>query len=482
MSERGALSAPGPSPRPGEERPGARPPEPGRGPSSRLGEDREAPGRPLPLLSGVPPAAGADPGVRTVPRAEEPADSVIQLVDRLIRRALADGASDIHLEPRPDGLLVRTRVDGFLVRTQELPRRLQPAVVSRIKIMASLDIAERRMPQDGHIRLRLGGGEAYLRVSTLPCRHGEKVVLRLFDPGRDLLSLEQLGFGPAQLAAVEGMLARAHGMILVTGPTGCGKTTTLRACIHRLRAEHLNIVSVEDPIEYEIDGITQVQIHERAGLTFAECLRAILRQDPDIVMLGEIRDAETAEVACRAALTGHLLLSTMHTNDAASAILRLANLGVDPYLVGASIIGVIAQRLVRLVCRACRIPAPPPPALAAEYPVLADAADALVRGRGCPACRQTGYRGRTGIYEILALAEAPPEPLGGAGGGSRLVEAMGAARLPTLFDDGLRKVAAGLTTLEEVLRVAPPPRPTAGRDGPSGARASGRGTLVAARP
>ncbi len=402
------------------------------------------------------PSTGRGPReVRTpAPGADE---SIVQIVDGLIRHALAEHASDIHLEPQADRLVVRARVDGFLVRARELPRALHTAIVSRIKVMASLDIAERRVPQDGHIRLRTGDGEAYLRVSTLPSRYGEKVALRLFEPRRGLLTLEELGFGPAQLAVVAGMLGRSHGMILVTGPTGCGKTTTLRACVHRLRAEHLNIVSVEDPVEYELAGVTQVQINERAGLTFAESLRAILRQDPDIVMLGEIRDAETAEVAVRASLTGHLLLSSMHTNDAASAILRLVNLGIDPYLIAASTIGVVAQRLVRLVCPDCRTTAPPPPGLAAEFPQLRDAPASPVRGRGCSGCRHSGYRGRTGIYELLPLDGEIRALLARDGGGRRFHEAVRSAGLATLCDDGLHKVAAGLTTLEEVLRVAPPP-------------------------
>jgi general secretion pathway protein E len=392
-----------------------------------------------------------------VPADREVAEPVVRLVDQLIRQGLADGASDIHLEPTADRLLVRTRIDGFLVRARDLPRAVQPAVVSRIKIMANLDIAERRVPQDGHIRVPAAGADAYLRVSTLPCRHGEKVVLRLFEPGRGLLALEAVGLDDGQLATVSAMLAHAHGMILVTGPTGCGKTTTLRACIHRLRAEHLNIVSVEDPVEYEIAGITQIQIHERVGLTFAEALRAILRQDPDIVMLGEIRDAETAEMALRAALTGHLLLSTTHTNDAASAFLRLVNLGIDPYVVAASTIGVVAQRLVRLVCTGCRVPAVLPAGLLAEFPTLAAADATPARGRGCAACRHTGYRGRTGIYEILPLDPDAGALLAREAGGARFHETIRAAGFPTLFDDGLRKVARGLTTLEEVLRVTTPP-------------------------
>ena len=322
--------------------------------------------------------------------------------------------------------------------------------------MASLDIAERRVPQDGHILLRGPGSEAHLRVSTLPCPHGEKVALRLFEPGRGLLALEELGFDATQLALIGAMLGRSHGMILVTGPTGCGKTKTLRACIHRLRSEHLNIISVEDPVEYEIAGITQIQINERVGLTFAESLRAILRQDPDIVMLGEIRDAETADVAVRASLTGHLLLSTMHTNDAASAILRLVNLGVDPYLLAASTIGVVAQRLVRLVCPTCRIPAEAPAPLLAELPLLGGVGTTLVRGRGCARCRHTGYLGRTGIYEMLPLDGEIRDVLAREAGGRRFHEAVRAARFPTLFDDGLGKVVRGLTTLEEVVRVAMP--------------------------
>jgi general secretion pathway protein E len=385
-------------------------------------------------------------------------EPVIQLVDDLLRQGFAEGASDIHVEPAVDHVLVRTRVDGFLARARELPLAMHGPVVSRIKVMARLDIAERRIPQDGHIRLAAGGADAYLRVSTLPSRHGEKVVLRVFEPGRGLLALEGLGLSEAQRSVVGGMLGHAHGMLLVTGPTGCGKTTTLRACIHRLRAEHLNIVTVEDPVEYEIAGITQVQIHERVGLTFAGALRAILRQDPDIVMLGEIRDAETADMAVRASLTGHLLLSTMHTNDAPSAILRLVNLGTDPYLLAASTIGVIAQRLVRLVCPGCRVPATVEPRVLDQFPALRPAAGLLVRGAGCARCRHTGYLGRTGIYELLPLdPETRGWLAGGGGGGSRFHEAVRRRRSPTLFDDGLRKVAAGLTTLEEVIRVASPP-------------------------
>jgi type II secretory ATPase GspE/PulE/Tfp pilus assembly ATPase PilB-like protein len=387
----------------------------------------------------------------------EPTEPIIQLVDDLLRQGLAEGASDIHVEPSADRVVVRTRVDGFLARARELPLGLHSPVVSRIKIMASLDIAERRMPQDGHIRLAAGGADAYLRVSTLPSRHGEKVVLRVFEPGRGLLALEALGLSEEQRAVVGGMLGHAHGMLLVTGPTGCGKTTTLRACIHRLRAEHLNIVSVEDPVEYEIAGITQVQINERIGLTFAGALRAILRQDPDIVMLGEIRDAETADMAVRASLTGHLLLSTMHTNDAPSAILRLVNLGIDPYLLAASTIGVIAQRLVRLVCPGCRVPATLEPSALEQFPALRAAADSLVRGAGCARCRHTGYLGRTGIYEILPLDAETRAWLARSGGGSRFHEAVRRRRRATLFDDGVRKVAGGRTTLEEVLRVASPP-------------------------
>jgi type II secretory ATPase GspE/PulE/Tfp pilus assembly ATPase PilB-like protein len=398
------------------------------------------------------PAPRPAPAARLVVRSEA-GEPVVELVDQLIRRGLAGGASDIHIEPHADRLLIRARVDGFLTTVRDLPLGVHATVVSRIKIMASLDIAERRVPQDGFIRIRWSSTDAYLRVSTLPSRHGEKIVLRLFEPARGLLALEQLGFSATQRERVGAMLDNAHGMLLVTGPTGCGKTTTLRACVHRLRAEHLNIVTVEDPIEYEIAGVTQVQINERVGLTFAEALRAILRQDPNIVMLGEVRDAETADVAVRASLTGHLLLSTMHTNDAASAMLRLANLGVDPYLLAASTIGVIAQRLVRLVCTACRAPATPAPALLAELPRLGEAAGQLVRGRGCPACRHTGYAGRTGIYELLELDGDTRGLLAREAGGTRFHEAVRARGLPSLLDDGLHKVGLGLTTLEEVLRV-----------------------------
>ena len=409
------------------------------------------------------PPGPARPRRRSLVDTGDAPEPVIQLVDDLLRQGLAEGASDIHVEPSATGVLVRTRIDGFLARARELPLGLHGPVVSRLKVMASLDIAERRIPQDGHIRLAAGGADAYLRVSTLPSRHGEKVVLRVFEPGRGLLALEALGLSEAQRGVVGAMLGQAHGMLLVTGPTGCGKTTTLRACIHRLRAEHLNIVTVEDPVEYEIAGITQVQIHERVGLTFAGALRAILRQDPDIVMLGEIRDAETADMAVRASLTGHLLLSTMHTNDAPSAILRLVNLGIDPYLLAASTIGVIAQRLVRLVCRGCRGPAAVDPGVLEQFPALRPAAGGLVRGAGCARCRHTGYLGRTGIYELLPLDAETRGWLAGGGGGSRFHEAVRRRGSPTLFDDGLRKVAAGLTTLEEVMRVASPPAAGEGR-------------------
>ena len=409
-----------------------------------------------PAWPGAPVAepAGAPSG------SPEGGESVTRIVDDVIHKALADGASDIHIEPHTDRIVVRTRLDGFLATVRELPRPLHAAVVSRVKIMASLDIAERRVPQDGHIRLRAGGSEAHLRVSTLPSRHGEKVVLRLFERDQGLRSLDALGLSGDQRAALEAMLAHPHGMMLVTGPTGCGKTTTLRACISRLRAEHLNIISLEDPIEYEMLGVTQIQIHERVGLTFAEALRAVLRQDPDIIMVGEIRDPETADVVMRASLTGHLVLSTVHTNDAPSAILRLHNLGVDPYLVATSTIGVVAQRLVRLVCPGCRVPEAAAAAVTALFPLLADAA--LWRGRGCADCRQTGYLGRTGIYEILPLDGGARALPGREDGRERFRDAVRVAGLPTLFEDGLRKVAAGLTTLAEVLRVAPSPRPLAG--------------------
>jgi type II secretory ATPase GspE/PulE/Tfp pilus assembly ATPase PilB-like protein len=384
-------------------------------------------------------------------------ESIIRVVDDIVRHALADGASDVHIEPRPDRVVVRTRLDGFLATVRELPRASHAAVVSRVKVMANLDIAERRVPQDGHIRLRAADVDAHLRVSTIPSRHGEKVVLRLFERERGLRPLGALGLADDQRATLEAMLAHPHGMLLVTGPTGCGKTTTLRACVEHLRADHLNIVSLEDPIEYEMSGVTQIQIHERVGLTFAETLRAVLRQDPDIIMVGEIRDPETADVAMRASLTGHLVLSTVHTNDAPGAVLRLQNLGVDPYLVATSMLGVVAQRLVRLVCRRCRVPDVTPREMLASFPRLAVPEARLASGRGCPACRQTGYHERTGIYEILPLDAELRALLGREAGRERFRDAIRAAGVPTLFDDGLRKVAAGLTTLAELLRVAPPP-------------------------
>ena len=374
---------------------------------------------------------------------------VVRLVNLLLLEALDARASDIHIEGYARNLRVRYRVDGVLHDVPSPPVHLMPAVISRLKIMAELDIAERRIPQDGRIRLRLQDRPVDVRVSTLPTLHGESIVLRLLDAESGRVGLEQLGMSESTLERFRDVIARPHGIVLATGPTGSGKTTTLYAAIDRIRTGREKILTVEDPVEYELAGVPQVPVNEKVGVTFGTALRALLRQDPDVMFVGEIRDAETAEIATQAALTGHLVLSTLHTNDAPSALTRLLELGIAPYLVASTVDAILAQRLVRTVCRSCR----------EEVPIgRDDVTDPQLprtewRGRGCAQCHGTGYRGRTGIYELLIADDLVRAEVMRRGGAADLRRIATTAGMPSLYEDGLRQVQAGVTTLEEVLRV-----------------------------
>jgi len=378
---------------------------------------------------------------------------VIRLVNLLIRDAHEAQASDIHLEATRQGLRARFRIDGVLQDAPNPPRGLEAAVISRIKLLAELDIAERRLPQDGRIRVRLDQRELDLRVSTVPTLYGESVVLRLLDRGGRPVALEELGMAPDTLSTFLQLASRPHGILLVTGPTGSGKTTTLYAALGLRQQVAEKIITVEDPVEYHLDHITQVPVHTKAGMTFASALRSILRQDPDVVMIGEMRDAETAGIAIQAAMTGHLVFSTLHTNDAISSITRLVDLKVEPYLVAATLEGVLAQRLVRKICSDCREryrADPQAVALLAQHPV---GSVTLERGRGCGSCRETGYRGRTGIYELFPISEEAKQVIAGDPNLHTLRELARNNGMITLREDGWRKVQAGITTVEEVIRV-----------------------------
>ena len=377
---------------------------------------------------------------------------VIRLVSMLLTEALDARASDVHLEAYPDALRVRYRVDGVLQEAPSPPRSMAPAVISRLKVMANLDIAERRTPQDGRIRLALQDRQVDVRVSTVPTLHGESVVLRLLDKEQGTLDMSALGMSAADLSRFEDVLTRPHGVVLATGPTGSGKTTTLYAALQRLRTGREKILTVEDPVEYQLAGIPQVPVNEKVGVTFASALRALLRQDPDVMLVGEIRDGETAEIATQAALTGHLVLSTLHTNDAAGALTRLVDLGVAPFLVSATVQAVLAQRLVRTVCAVCAVSVPATDAERAslQAPDLA----AVHRGVGCEACRGSGYAGRSGVYELIVLDEAMRGAITSGQGAPAVRALASAAGVATLRDDAARLVIEGMTTPEEALRVS----------------------------
>jgi general secretion pathway protein E len=378
---------------------------------------------------------------------------VIRFVNLLVREAHDSGASDIHLEATREGLRVRLRIDGVLNELPSPPSGIQAAVVSRVKLLAELDIAERRSPQDGRIRVRLESRELDLRVSTVPTLYGESVVLRLLDRGGRPVCLDELGLASDSLTAFLQLAKKSHGILLATGPTGSGKTTTLYAALGLRDPLAEKIVTVEDPVEYYLAGITQVPVHPKTGVTFAAALRSILRQDPDVLMVGEMRDGETAAITVQAAMTGHLVFSTLHTNDAVSALTRLVDLKIEPYMIAATVEGVLAQRLVRRICGECRERYRPDPAAAAILGGKPIGDLVLERGRGCSACRQTGYRGRTGIFELLVMSDELRHQLlttVDLGALRRLVREQG---MLTLRQDAWAKVQAGLTTVEEVLRV-----------------------------
>ena len=384
---------------------------------------------------------------------EQEAESspVVKYVNHIIQLALKEGASDIHIEPDEKVLKVRFRIDGVLFEMLTPPKKMHAALTSRIKIMSNLDIAERRLPQDGRIRCTVLGRKLDLRVSTVPTPKGEKTVMRILDSRSINVSLDELGFSEDALTVWKKQIEKPHGILLVTGPTGSGKTTTLYSSIRQMDTRRMNISTVEDPIEYNLAGITQIQTHERIGMTFGKALKSLLRQDPDVVMLGEIRDAETAGTAIQAALTGHLVLSTLHTNDAPSSITRMINIGVEPFLVGAALNAVLAQRLVRKICTKC----------AEDRPIEAEMAEFLEThginsptlriGRGCPACRQTGYSGRVGLYEMLVLDDFLRDKIASSPNVVEFRRLCVERGMSTLREDGFSKVKAGKTTVEEVL-------------------------------
>jgi general secretion pathway protein E len=375
---------------------------------------------------------------------------IIRLLNALLQQAVKERASDIHVEPYEKELDVRLRVDGVLRRVLAPPKIIQDALISRIKIMANLDIAEKRLPQDGRIRLLVAGRDIDIRVSIIPTVYGERAVLRLLDRVQGVLGLWEVGLEKESEASLEELLMRSNGIILVTGPTGSGKTTTLYAALNRVHTEEKNIITVEDPVEYQLKGIGQIHVNPRIGLTFASGLRSILRQDPDVIMIGEIRDGETAEIAIQASLTGHLVLSTLHTNDAPSAVARLLDMGVEPFLAATSVTGILAQRLVRVICPHCKetyVPSETEAAYFAEPPAR------LSHGTGCDRCGSTGYQGRTGIFEFFAFDNEIRQMVTEQRSAHAIKSYAVSHGMKTLRADGLQKAAEGVTTLEEVLRV-----------------------------
>lgn len=381
---------------------------------------------------------------------------IIRLVSLIISHALEARASDIHIEPFENKLIVRYRVDGVMHEVESPPRRFSAAVISRVKIMASLDIAERRLPQDGRIKLRIQGKEIDLRVSTVPTMHGESVVMRILDKSSTSLDFKTLGFDPAVLEKFQKVLMQPHGIVLVTGPTGSGKTTTLYTALDKLNNPDIKILTVEDPVEYQMEGINQIQVKPQIGLTFANALRSIVRQDPDVIMIGEIRDLETAQIAVQSALTGHMVLSTLHTNDAASTINRLLDMGMDDYLLTSTVNGILAQRLVRTLCLHCREAYPALPEVVEEMqlhrytnatPVV------LYRPIGCAECGNTGYAGRVSIVELLVMSDTIRGMIMRHVTSGEVRQQAIAENMQTMYENGLSKAVAGVTTIEEVLRV-----------------------------
>ena len=371
-----------------------------------------------------------------------------------MNRAIKEEATDIHIEPEGDSLGVRFRIDGILHVRPFINKTLQPAVITRIKIMANMDISESRLPQDGRISFKWEGKSFDLRVSTFPTIHGEKVVTRILDKERIILGLEQLGLKPAVLSIFRKSVTRPHGVILVTGPTGSGKTTTLYSTLNYVTSAEKNVMTLEDPVEYEIPNIQQSQINPRAGLTFASGLRAMLRQDPDIILVGEMRDPETADVAIRAALTGHLVFSTLHTNDAIGAIPRLLDMGIHPSLMASTFVAIIGQRLVRQICPNCKEPVKNDEAVLKLLGIEESGEHVFYRGKGCMRCYETGYRGRIGIFEVLAVSANLAQMITSKITESTILKIAKEEGMTTMMDDGVEKAKQGLTTLDEVIRVA----------------------------
>ncbi|MFP2900673.1 type II secretion system ATPase GspE [Corallococcus sp. 4LFB] len=384
---------------------------------------------------------------------------VIRLVNSVLFRAAKERASDIHIEPMERELLVRFRIDGVLQEVIKPPKRYQNSIIARVKVMGQLNIAEKRLPQDGRIRIKLAGRDIDIRLSTTPTSFGERIVMRLLDKTATLLDLAEIGMSPQVLGNMEAVIKRSHGIVLVTGPTGSGKTTTLYGALSKINTTDLNILTVEDPVEYQLKGIGQMAIAPKIGLTFAQGLRSFLRQDPDVIMVGEIRDKETAEIAIQASLTGHLVLSTVHTNDAAGAVTRLVDMGVQPFLVASSLTGILAQRLVRRVCPDCRQAYTPTDAELKElgYSLASFKAkfntDRIYRAVGCPSCNRNGYRGRSGIYEFLFVDDDVRQLVLKNVDASTIKKSALAKGMTTLLDDGVRKIAMGETTIAEVLSI-----------------------------
>ncbi len=378
----------------------------------------------------------------------------IKMVDLIIRNAIKQGASDIHIEAQENQVRVRYRIDGVLQDSIKLPKWTQPVIVSRIKVLAGLNIAERRLPQDGRIRVKAKNMSVDLRVSTLPTYYGEKAVVRILNKQAAFLSFSQLGFSDKNMTILKNFIHRPQGMVLITGPTGSGKTSTLYACMQDIKSEEVNIISVEDPVEYELPGMNQVQINEKVGLTFPFLLRSILRQDPNVIMVGEIRDEETAEIAVQAAMTGHLVLSTLHTNDAPTAITRLIDIGIPPYLIAASVVGVVAQRLVRTICPDCKEEYLPTRDLLTRVNLDQDDLPfKFYRGAGCKNCGDTGFKGRTSLEEIMVMGPKIRELIQSSGTADTLREAAMAMGMSTLGMSGMKKIEMGITSIEEVLKA-----------------------------
>jgi type IV pilus assembly protein PilB len=388
-------------------------------------------------------------------RRETESEPVVRMVNAIIDEAIVRTASDIHIEPQENSLNIRYRIDGMLLESMNLAIWMHGPITSRIKILANLDIAERRMPQDGRMKRLEGNEEIDMRVSTLPTQHGEKTVIRILRHSAMLLRLESLGIENNELSRIDDMINRPQGMMFVTGPTGSGKSSTIFACLNRIKGKAINITTIEDPIEYKLPGVNQVQIHPKAGLTFSEALRSVVRQDPDVIFVGEIRDRETAEIALQSSQTGHLVFSTMHTNDSVSAITRLRDLGIPSYLIASGVLGIVAQRLARCNCTECREPYTPTEELRYRYRLIFGESDLPVswKGKGCRKCSNTGYKGRIGLYELLRINIDIRELIGSEASEDAIRKKAIEKGMKRLVQQGLEKVSSGVVSIEELLRV-----------------------------